>query len=146
MRLPLIAGNWKMFKTVHEAVVFAKELRPLVKDVLDVEIVVGPPFTAIHAVAEALRNANVGVASQDLYWEREGAFTGEVSATMIKEAGAEFAIIGHSERRRLFGETDASVNRKLVAAVAAGLTPIVCIGETIEEREGNQTLDVLDRQ
>ncbi len=146
MRLPLIVGNWKMFKTVHEAIVFAKELRPMVKDVLGVEIVVGPPFTAIHGVAEALRNANVGVASQDLYWEREGAFTGEISAVMVKEAGAEFAIIGHSERRRLFGETDATVNRKLVAAIAAGLTPIVCIGETIEEREGNQTLEVLDRQ
>jgi triosephosphate isomerase (TIM) len=146
MRIPLIAGNWKMFKTVHEAIVFAKELRPLVKDVTDVEIVVAPPFTAIHGVAEALRNANVGVASQDLYWEREGAFTGEISAEMVKEAGAEFAIIGHSERRRLFGETDATVNRKLVAAIKAGLSAIVCVGETLEEREKNQTLDVLDRQ
>ena len=146
MRLPLIAGNWKMFKTVHEAVVFAKELRPVVKDAADVEIVVGPPFTALHAVAEALRNANVGVAAQDLYWEREGAFTGEVSAGMIKEAGAEYAIIGHSERRRLFDETDATVNRKLVAAIGAGLTPIVCIGETLEERERNETLAILDRQ
>jgi triosephosphate isomerase (TIM) len=146
MRLPLIAGNWKMFKTVHEAVVFAKELRPAVKDAADVEIVVGPPFTALHAVAEALRNANVGVAAQDLYWEREGAFTGEVSAGMIKEAGAEYAIIGHSERRQLFDETDATVNRKLVAAIGAGLTPIVCIGETLEERERNETLAILDRQ
>ena len=146
MRTPFIAGNWKMFKTVHEAVVFAKELRSLVKDASDVEIIVAPPFTAIHAVADALRNANVGVSAQDLYWEREGAFTGEVSAGMIKEAGAEYAIIGHSERRRLFGETDATVNRRIVAAIGAELTPIVCVGETLEERERNETLAVLDRQ
>jgi triosephosphate isomerase len=146
MRTPLIAGNWKMFKTVHEAVVFVKELRPLVKDIADVEIVVGPPFTAIHAVAEAARNSNVGVAAQDMHWEREGAFTGEVSAAMIAEAGAEYVIIGHSERRRLFGETDAIVNRKTAAAIIAGLTPIVCVGETLEERERNETLAILDRQ
>ncbi len=146
MRLPLIAGNWKMFKTVYEAVVFAKELRPAVKDVTGVEMVLAPPFTALHAVAEALRNANVGVAAQTLFWEREGAFTGEVSAGMIKEAGAEYVIIGHSERRRMFNETDATVNRKLVAAMAAGLTPIVCIGETLEERERHETLAILDRQ
>ena len=146
MRVPFIAANWKMFKTVHEAVVFAKEFRSLVKDMQGVEIVVAPPFTAVHAVAEAARNSPIGVAGQDLYWEREGAFTGEISAGMLKEAGAEYVIIGHSERRRLFNETDATVNRKLVAALGAGLTPIVCIGETLEEREANQTLEVLDRQ
>jgi triosephosphate isomerase len=135
-----------MFKTVHEAVLFAKELRSIVKDVTDVEMVVAPPFTAIAAVAEALRNTNVGVAAQNLHWEREGAFTGEISAGMIGEAGAEYVIIGHSERRRLFGETDATVARKLVAAIEAGLTPIVCVGETLEERERNETLAVLDRQ
>jgi triosephosphate isomerase len=146
MRTPLIAANWKMFKTVAEAVVFAKELRSLVKDLVDVEIVVAPPFTAIHAVAEALRNTNVGVAGQDVYWEKEGAFTGEVSAGMLKEAGADYAIIGHSERRRLFGETDATVNRRIGAAIGAGLTPIVCVGETLDERERGDTLSVLDRQ
>jgi len=146
MRIPFIAGNWKMFKTVHEAVVFVKELRSMVKDAIGVEIVVAPPFTAIHAAAEAARNTNIGVAAQDLHWEREGAFTGEVSAAMIKEAGAEYVIIGHSERRRLFGETDAIVNRKTQAAIAGGLTPIVCIGETLEERERDLTLAVLDRQ
>src|SRR5437773_1603516 len=135
MRIPFIAGNWKMYKTVQEAVVFVKELRGLVKDITDAEIVIAPPFTAVYAVAEAARNTNIGVAAQDVYWEREGAFTGEVSAPMIKEAGAEYAIIGHSERRRLFGETDAHVNRKIVAAIGAGLTPIVCVGETLEERE-----------
>ena len=146
MRVPFIAANWKMYKTVSEAVVFAKELRAAVKDVADVEIVIGPPFTAIHAVAEALRNSNIGVAAQNMYWEREGAYTGEISAAMIIEAGAEYVIIGHSERRRLFGETDAAVNRKLVAANAAALCPIVCIGETLEERERNETAAVLDHQ
>jgi triosephosphate isomerase len=146
MRTPFIAANWKMFKTVHEAVVFAKEFRSLVKDVTDVEIVVAPPFTALHAVAEAVRNSPIGVSGQNLHWEREGAFTGEISAGMLKEAGAEYVIIGHSERRRMFHETDETVNRKLVAALGAQLTPIVCIGETLEERERNETLAVLDRQ
>jgi len=146
MRIPFIAGNWKMFKTVHESVVFAKELRSVVKDVSDVEIVVAPPFTAIHAVAEAARNTNIGVAAQNLYWEREGAFTGEISPAMLLEAGAAYAIVGHSERRRLFGETDATVNRKTMAAFLAGLTPIVCVGETLEERERGEMLAVLDRQ
>ena len=146
MRIPFIAGNWKMYKTVQEAVVFTKELRLAVKDVTNVEIVVAPPFTAVHAVAEAARNSNIGVAAQNLHWEREGAFTGEVSAGMIKEAGAGYVIIGHSERRRLFGETDALVNRKIVAAIGASLTSIVCIGETLEERERNETFGVLDRQ
>ena len=146
MRTPLIAGNWKMFKTVHETIVFTKELRSVLKDVTGVEIVVAPPFTSVYAAAEALRNSNIAVAAQDLYWEREGAFTGEVAAPMIKDAGAEFVIIGHSERRRLFGETDAMVNRKVVAAITAELTPIVCVGETLEERERNEALQVLDRQ
>jgi triosephosphate isomerase len=146
MRIPFIAGNWKMHKTVQEAVVFVKELRRLVKDVTDVEIVVASPFTALHAVAEAARNSNIGVAAQDLYWEREGAFTGEVSPAMIKEAGAEYVIVGHSERRRLFGEIDQIVNRKAMAALAADLTPIVCIGETLDERERQQTFAILDRQ
>jgi triosephosphate isomerase len=146
MRIPFICANWKMFKTVHEAVVFAKEFRSLVKDVIDVEIVVAPPFTALHAVAEAVRNSPIGVSGQNLHWEREGAFTGEISAGMLKEAGAEYVIIGHSERRRMFHETDETVNRKLVAALGAQLTPIVCIGETLEERERNETMAVLDRQ
>jgi triosephosphate isomerase len=146
MRTPVIAGNWKMFKTVQETAIFVKELRSFVKDVDDVEIVVAPPFTAIHAAAEAARNTNVGIAAQDVYFEREGAFTGEVSAGMIKEAGAEYAIVGHSERRRLFHETDAIVCRKARAVIGAGLTAIVCVGETLEERERQETLSVLDRQ
>ena len=146
MRTPLIAGNWKMFKTVHEAVAFAKEFKSVVKDVVGVDIVLAPPFTALHAVTEAVRASNIAVAAQDLFWEREGAFTGEVSAAMVREAGAEYAIIGHSERRRLFGDTDVAVNHKLVAAIGAGLTPIVCIGETLDEREADAMLTVLDRQ
>ena len=146
MRIPFIAGNWKMFKTVQEAVVFVNALRLDLKDVADVEIVVAPPFTALHAVADAARDSNIGVAAQNLHWEREGAFTGEVSPGMVKEAGAAYAIIGHSERRRLFGDTDAIVNRKTLAAIGAGLTPIVCVGETLEERERDETLAVLDRQ
>jgi triosephosphate isomerase len=146
MRTPVIAGNWKMYKTVREAVAYVKEFRELVKNVVDVEIVVAPTFTALHAAADAARNTNVGIAAQDVYWEREGAFTGEVSAAMLREAGAEYVIIGHSERRTLFGETDATVNRKLAASFAAGLTPIVCIGETLDQRERNETFDVLDRQ
>jgi len=146
MRHPFIAGNWKMFKTVHDTVVYVKEFRSLVKDIEDVEIVIAPPFTAVHAAAEAARNSTIGVAAQNLHWERDGAFTGEISGPMIKEAGAEYVIIGHSERRTLFGETDQTVNRKIGAAVAAGLVPIVCIGETLAEREAGEMLSVLDRQ
>jgi triosephosphate isomerase len=146
MRTPFLAANWKMFKTVHEAVVYIKEFRSIVKDIDDVEIVVAPPFTALHAAAEAARNSPIAIAAQDVHWEREGAFTGEISAGMVKEAGAEFVIIGHSERRRLFQETDQTVNRKLIATLGAQMTPIVCIGETLEEREAGETLSVLDRQ
>jgi triosephosphate isomerase len=135
-----------MFKSVREAVAFVTDLRSAVANVEGTEIVVAPTFLALHAVASALAGANVGVAAQDLYWEREGAFTGEVSAPMIKEAGAGFVIIGHSERRRLFGETDAAVNKKLHAAAAAGLTPIVCVGETLQERDADATVQVVERQ
>src|SRR5688500_18331349 len=146
MRTPFIAGNWKMFKTVADTVKYVKEFRGLVKDIVDVEIVLAPAATAVHAAAEAARNSNVLIAAQDLHWEREGAFTGAISAPMIREAGAEYVIVGHSERRTLFGETDASVNRKVTAAFAGGLVPIVCIGETLDQRERTETLAVLDRQ
>ena len=146
MRTSFIAGNWKMYKTVAEAVKYVQELRGLVQDVRGVEVVLAATFTALHAAAEAARNSNIGIAAQDLYWEREGAFTGEISGPMIREAGADYVIIGHSERRTLFGESDDTVNRKVAAAYAAGLCPITCIGETLDQRERQETFDVLDRQ
>ena len=146
MRTPLIAGNFKMFKTVAETVTYVNELRSLIKDVRDVDVVIAPPFTAIAAAAEAVKGSSIAVGAQDVHWEREGAFTGEVSAGMLREAGARYAIVGHSERRTLFGETNGSVNRKMHAAITAGLVPIVCIGETLDQRDRNETLAVLDRQ
>jgi triosephosphate isomerase len=146
IRRPLIAGNWKMFKTVRESVAFVTALRARLADVRGVDLLVAPTFPALEPVARALDGSAIGVAAQNLHWEREGAFTGEVSAVMIREAGAAWVIIGHSERRTLFGETDATVNRKVRAALTATLTPIVCIGETLAEREAGETLSVLDRQ
>jgi triosephosphate isomerase len=146
MRTPLIAGNFKMFKTVAETVAYSNDLRALVKDVRGVDIVIAPPFTAIAAAAAAVQDSGIAVAAQDLHWEREGAFTGEISAGMAREAGARYAILGHSERRTLFGETNGAVNKKAQAALAAGLVPIVCIGETLEQRDRNETMQVLDRQ
>jgi triosephosphate isomerase (TIM) len=146
MRIPLVAANWKMYKTVRETVAYLHEFTGLVSGVTDVDIVVAPAFTAVHAAAGAVAGSRVAISGQDLYWEREGAFTGEVSAGMLRDAGARFVIVGHSERRTKFGETDVQVNRKVKAALAAGLAPIVCVGESLEERERNQTLAVLDRQ
>lgn len=146
MRIPVIAGNWKMYKTGEEAAAFAREFLPLVADARGVEIVLAPPFTAIAALAAATRGSNVGVAAQDIHFEPEGAYTGEVSAAMVKAAGASYAIVGHSERRRYFGETDDRVNRKAKAALAAGLVPIACVGETLEEREAGRTFEVVERQ
>jgi triosephosphate isomerase len=146
MRTPLIAGNWKMFKTIRESVAHVTELRTRLSGKSGVDVVVAPTFPALHAVAAALEGSSIGVAAQNLHWEREGAFTGEVAAAMIREAGAAWVIVGHSERRTLFGETDATVNRKVRAAIMATLIPIVCIGETLDEREAGRTLDVLDRQ
>jgi triosephosphate isomerase len=146
MRTSLIAGNFKMFKTVAETVAYLNELRSLAKDVRNVDIVIAPPFTAIAAAAEAVKGSGIGVSAQDMHWEREGAFTGEVSAGMLREAGARFTIIGHSERRTLFGETDGTVNKKMRAALPAALVPIVCIGETLDQRDRNETMAVLDRQ
>jgi triosephosphate isomerase len=146
IRLPLLVANWKMHKTALEAVAYVRTLGTLVNALEGVEVVVAPAFTSIAAAAEAARTTSIRVAAQDLHFEAEGAFTGEVSATMIKDAGAEYVIVGHSERRRLFGETDESVNRKLSAAIAHDLGPIVCLGETLEERERGDTFVVLDRQ
>jgi len=146
MRTPVIAGNWKLFNTVAEAVALVRDLKALVADAQGVEIVVAPVFTAIHAVAGELKGSNVAVSSQDMYWEESGAFTGEVAPSMLKEAGCAYAIIGHSERRQYFGETDETVNRKVKAALKAGLIPIMCVGELLEEREAGKTMQVVAKQ
>lgn len=146
MRKPLIAGNFKMFKTVAETVSYVNELRALIKDVRNVDIAIAPPFTSLSAAAEAATGSAIDVGAQNLHWERDGAFTGEISATMIRETGARYVIIGHSERRTLFGDTNETVNKKTHAALTAGLVPIVCIGETLDQRDRNETLAVLDRQ
>jgi triosephosphate isomerase len=146
MRTPLIAGNFKMFKTVAETVSYVDDLRGLIKDLRGVDVAIAPPFTALAVAVNAAANSAIGVGAQNLHWEREGAFTGEISAAMVRECGARYAIVGHSERRTLFGDTNESVNKKTHAALTAGLVPIVCIGETLEQRDRNETLAVLDRQ
>lgn len=146
MRTPMIAGNWKLHKTLDEATTLVKELIPAVADNDKVEIVVAPVFTALHKVAGAIAGSNIKLAAQNCYPEPQGAFTGEVSAPLLLDVGCRYVIIGHSERRQLFGETDESVNRKLHAAAETGLGIILCIGETLEEREGDRMLDVLRRQ
>jgi triosephosphate isomerase len=146
MRIPVLAANWKMHKTRGEAQAFIRELAPLVSKLSNVEVVIAPPFTSVTAAADAAKASKISIAGQDLYFERQGAFTGEVSAEMLKDAGASHVIIGHSERRRLFGETDEAVNKKMRAAITGGLVPIVCVGETLAEREAGDTLKVLDRQ
>jgi triosephosphate isomerase len=146
MRTPLIAGNWKMYKTAGESAAFVKEFLPLVSGVAGVEIVLAPPFPSLSVVASLTGGTNVGVASQNVHFAPEGAYTGEVSPGMVKDAGARYAIIGHSERRQYFAESDDSVNRKVKAALAAGLVPILCLGETLQEREAGKTSEVAGRQ
>ena len=145
-RKVIIAGNWKMNKTASEAKALVEELKAKVKDISSVDIVVCPPFTSIDAAVKAAAGSNIKVGAQNIHWADNGAFTGEISASMLKEAGVEYAIIGHSERRQYFGETDATVNKRLKAALAAGLKPIVCIGELLDEREGGHTQKVLFTQ
>ncbi len=146
MRRPVIAGNWKMYKTRAETRAFFNAFKPLSAGSKHCDIIVAPPFTSITAAVEAAQGTAIGIAAQDVYWEREGAFTGEISARMIAEAGCRAVIIGHSERRQYFGETDAWVHRKTKAALETGLTPIVCVGEVLAERDANRTEEVLKRQ
>jgi len=145
-RKPLIAGNWKMYKTGPQAAELANRLKSLVSDVTDVDIMVAPPFTALGIVAEILEGSIIDLGGQDLFWEVEGAYTGEISVSMLKAAGCTHAIIGHSERRQYFGETNTTVNRKVRAALVGGLIPVVCIGESEPERESNQTFSVVQEQ
>jgi len=144
MRTPVIAGNWKMNKTVAEAVELVKSLKTALADVTDVKAVVCPPYLAVKTVADVLKDSNIGVGGQNLYWEASGAFTGEISAEMLLEAGADYVIIGHSERRQFFGETNETVNKKVKKALDAGLNPIVCVGEMLEDREAGNTEKVVD--
>jgi triosephosphate isomerase len=134
MRRPVIAGNWKMYKTQKEAADFMRNFAPLVAASTHCEIILAPPFTAIAAVVNAAAGSAISVAGQDGYWAAEGAFTGEVSMKMLVDAGCKAVILGHSERRQFFGDTDETVNRKTKAALEAGLTPIVCVGESLAER------------
>ena len=145
-RLPLIAGNWKMHGTRAEAVALAEGIKAAVTGVSEREVLIAPPFTILEAVSRVIKGSRVLLGAQNLYWEAKGAFTGEVSAAMLRDAGCSHAIIGHSERRRYFGETDQSVNKKVERAQGEGLVPIMCVGETLQEREAGQTLDVIDRQ
>ena len=146
MRRPLIAGNWKMYKTSAEAVDFVKTFLALVSGVADRDVMIAPAFTALEAVAAALKGTAVGLGAQDVFWEAEGAFTGQVSPPMLTAAGCRYVIIGHSERRQFFGETDDTVNRKIRAALKSGLIPVMCVGESEKQREAGQTFSILDKQ
>lgn len=146
MRNIVIAGNWKMYKSNSEAKELVEELKNKTNDIIKTRMIVCPPYTALSIAAELVKGTNIQVGAQNMYWEQQGAFTGEISTEMIKSTGATFVLIGHSERRQFFGETDETVNKKLKAALQSGLNPIVCIGETLEERESGVTNDIVGKQ
>jgi triosephosphate isomerase len=141
MRTPIIAGNWKMFKTVGEAVSFVNEVKGKA-EIEGVESVICAPFTALPALAEAVKGTKLKIGAQNMHWEENGAYTGEISGVMLKDLGVDYVIIGHSERRAYFAETDETVNKKVHAAFKYGITPIICVGEKLEEREAGQTKEV----
>ncbi len=145
-RRPIIAGNWKMNNTIAAGKQLVKDLAPLVKDNKDVDIVVCPTATALAAVAEAVKGSNIHVGAQNVHWEKSGAFTGEISTEMLNEIGVEYCVLGHSERRDYFGETDEGVNKRAKAAFAAGITPIICCGESLEIREAGNYIDHVVKQ
>jgi triosephosphate isomerase len=142
----LFAGNWKMYKTGAEAVEFIERLKELLSSDSAVDVTLAPSFTSLEAAIQAAQGSSISIAAQNVFWEQEGAFTGEVSATMLKSMGVKQVIIGHSERRQYFGETDKTVNRRIKAALSGGLVPIVCVGETLEQREAGQTFKILKTQ
>ncbi len=147
MRRPVIVGNWKMHKTSTEAEELAKALVNHLTDLTDDrEVVLCPPFTGLKVVFEVIKSSPIKLGAQNLHWEKSGAFTGEISALMLKDVGCSYVIIGHSERRTYFCETNSTVNKKIFAALDQGLIPIVCVGETLEEREKNQTFEIIERQ
>lgn len=145
-RTKFVAGNWKMHMTLGEGTKLARALRSELEGVQGVRVALIPPFTAVAAVAQAVEGSPILTGGQNLHWEEKGAFTGEISAGMLKDAGASCVLVGHSERRQLFGETNATTNKKVRAALAAGLEPILCVGETLEERDAGRTLEVVDAQ
>jgi triosephosphate isomerase len=145
-RRPFIAGNWKMNKTPEEAKALAAELKGALGGVSNADVALCPTFVCLHAVREAIQGSKLALGAQNIHWEKSGAYTGEISGTMLKACGVEYAIIGHSERRQYFGETDETVNKRLKAALAAGLKPIVCVGETLGERESGVMEKVVKRQ
>lgn len=145
-RLTFIAGNWKMNKTVEEALDLVRGLKVSLQGIEDVEVAIAPPFTALYSVSQELKGSSIHLASQNLFWEEKGAFTGEISPVMLKEINCRYAIIGHSERRQYFGETDETVNRRIKAALRYDLKVIFCIGETLNEREEGKTFSVIERQ
>jgi len=146
MRKPMMAGNWKLNKTVSESTDLASKLKKSIGDLEDREVVLCPTFVSIDSVSEAVAGSNISVGGQNIYFEESGAFTGEISAPILKSTGASHVIIGHSERRQYFGETDETVNKKIKSALKHSLTPIVCVGETLEEREGGKAFDVIKTQ
>ena len=144
MRTPIIAGNWKLNNTISEAVELITGIKRLVADTTDVEIIVAPTFTALAAVYEVIQESNISLAAQDVYWENSGAFTGEISPPMLKDVRCEYVIIGHSERRQFFAETNESVNLKTKAALTTDLKPIICVGEQLEDREAGNTEKIIE--
>jgi len=146
VRRLLIAGNWKMHKTIPEALDLVRELKELVNDVNDRDILVCPSFTALYPVSKELEGSNIVLGGQNMYFEEQGAFTGEISPLMLKSAGCSYVILGHSERRHIFGETDELINKKVLSAVNHGLIPILCVGELLEEREAGKTQEVVEKQ
>jgi len=146
MRRELIAGNWKMYKTVRETVQFIEEFKPLVRDSKHCDIAIAPPFTALAEAVKQTEGTNIAVAAQNVFWESEGAYTGEISAPMLVDVGCVYVIIGHSERRQFFGETNLTIKKKVRASLGVKLTPIVCFGESLAEREANRTYDVIQTQ
>ena len=143
---PFIAGNWKMHMTIPEAKNLATAIVKAAAELSEAEIVLAPPFTALSEVKKVLEDSSVQLAAQNLFWEEKGAFTGEVSAPLLKDAGCQYVIIGHSERRQYFGETDTGVNKKIQAALRSGISPVFCIGETLAERESGKTMEIISRQ
>jgi len=148
LRRCLIAGNWKMHKTISDSVALARAISEGMADAegLEVDMVICPPFTALSAVADAIKGTPVGLGAQNVYWEEKGAFTGEIAPVMLQDIGCQYVIVGHSERRQFFGETDQTVNRRANAALKAGLVPIICVGETLQQREAGNTDQVVKTQ